>query len=31
MHVRMLAAAKWSRVDPDEPTMGAKAGNLGRK
>ena len=31
MHVRMLAAAKWSRVDPDEPTMGAKTGNLGRK
>jgi hypothetical protein len=24
--VRLLAIVKWSRVDPDEPTMGAEAG-----
>jgi hypothetical protein len=23
--VRLLPAAKWNRVDPDEPTMGAEA------
>jgi uncharacterized membrane protein YwaF len=26
MFVWLLAAAKWSKVDPDEPTMGAEAG-----
>jgi hypothetical protein len=31
MHVQMLAAAKCSGVDPDEPITGAKAGNLSRK
>jgi hypothetical protein len=31
MDVQMLAAVKCSRVDPNEPTMGAKAGNLCRK
>jgi hypothetical protein len=23
--LQLLAAAKWSKVDPDEPTMGAEA------